>query len=278
MTNTHSFRFHWLIEQGRDDLIGHMWKYLLRRPGWDLLMLTDVPLEMESHVRLMEHARDHGGLAGRWHAMESAYVRPSGSWKDYESKISKSVRKRLRNQRNRLERDGEVRLEMLTDPDEVSRALPEAFDIERRGWKGEKGSAIACDENRLGFYTDFARIAAERGWMRLAFLRVGDDRAAFEYAMEYRNHFYSIKIGYDADKFEKSSAGRLLVMDSLRRCFDYEIEEYDFIGPITAAHAEWKPDTREIGWLFLYRKSLRGILNYQLKFSLIPLAKRLLQR
>ena len=215
-TNTHSFRFNILCERGREVLLGLLWQHLLQRSDWDLLLLTDVPMDSETSKRLVANVQSQNGFVGIWHAMNSAYLPTSSSWKDHEATVSKSVRKRMRNQRNRLTREGTVSLEVLTDPEEIAAALPEAFAIEQKGWKGKKGSAIACDPNRLGFYTELARLTAHQGWMRLSFLKVGDKRAACEYAMEFQGRFHSIKIGYDVDQFEKSSVGRLLVMDSIK--------------------------------------------------------------
>lgn len=278
LTNTHSFRFHLLVEQGKEKHLGDAWAYLRRRPGWQLLLITDVPLDVGLHGPLLQRVRGDHGLAGVWHAFDSAYIVPAGTWQEHEQRVSKSVRKRLRSQRNRLERQGDVRLEVLTDPAEIAGALPDAFDIERRSWKGAHGSAIACDQARLDFYTEFAMLAADRGWMRLAFLKVGDARAAFEYGIEYNRRLYSIKIGYDADRFGKFSPGRIAVMDSIARCFEKGLDEYDFIGPLTPAHEEWKPQSREIAWIFLFRKNLIGRLLYALKFLLLPSCKRVLQR
>ena len=275
ITNTHSFRSHLLLDSDRQDALAGLWAYLRRRDGWHAVMITDVPLDAGPHEDLLKHVRENGGLAGVWHAFESASIVPEGTWAQHEQRLAKSVRKRLRNQRNRLKRQGEVHLEVLTAPNDVAAALPEAFEIERRSWKRDHGSAIACREDLVGFYTDLARLAAERGWMRLAFLRVGQARVAFEYAIEYNRVLHSIKIGYDAENYRKFSVGRLLVMDSLARCFEQHLDEYDFVGPLTPAHAECKPRTRDIGWVFLYRKTLLARVHYAVKYILTPWLKRL---
>ena len=278
LTNTHSFRYHFLLDREHEGVVEAVWDYLLQRDRrWHVLVLTDVPLDVGIHGPLLHHVRGHGGLAGTWHACESAYLAIDGAWADHEKEGAKSVRKRLRNQRNRLRKLGEVRLEVLTSPDDVAASLGEAYEIERRSWKGERGTAIGCNPTLVGFYSDLARIAAGLGWMRLSFLRVGETRVAFEYGLQYNRRFHSIKIGYDAERFRRFSAGRLLVMDSLARCFSEGLTEYDFIGPLTPAHAEWKPLTREIGWLFVYRKSLPSRLHYMVKFGLKPRLKKTLR-
>ena len=243
-----------------------------------MIELSDVPMDVGIHEPLFRHARQSGGLAATWHFCESAYLITDGTWADHEKRVAKSVRKRLRNQRNRLCRMGEVRLEVLTSPNDVAEALAEGFEIERRSWKGELGTAIACKPSGLRFLTEMAGIAAELGWMRLAFLCVGETRVAFEYALQYNRRVYSLKIGYDEQHFSKFSVGRLLVRDSLVRCFDEELAEYDFLGPLTPAHGEWKPRTREIAWIHVYKKSFLSRLHYLTKFGLKPRLKRVLNR
>ena len=101
---------------------------------------------------------------------------------------------------------------------------------------------------------------------------------AFEYALQYNHRLYSLKIGYDAEKFRDFSVGRQVVDMSLQRCFDEGLDEYDFLGPLTATHAEWKPETRPIGQIHLYRSTVLGRLQFASRFFIRPLAKRLLRR
>jgi hypothetical protein len=70
-----------------------------------------------------------------------------------EASISGSRRRKLRQLRSRLGRQGEVSYRRATDPAAVAAATEDFLALEARGWKGRRGTALASDR-RL---TDFTR-------------------------------------------------------------------------------------------------------------------------
>jgi hypothetical protein len=59
------------------------------------------------------------------------------------------------------------------------------------------GTAIACDPDITRFYVTYALRAADRGWLRLHFLRAGSARVAFDYSLSFANRIFLLKLGYD---------------------------------------------------------------------------------
>jgi hypothetical protein len=53
---------------------------------------------------------------------------------------------------------------------------------------------------------------AVAGWLRLAFLRLDGKGIAFQFDLEVRPSYYSLKIGYDP-RYERFSPGKLLGTD-----------------------------------------------------------------
>src|SRR5207247_10269646 len=64
-------------------------------------------------------------------------------------------------------------LEVVDGSERLDELLEEGFRVEASGWKSRAGTAIASRPDTRRFYTDVARWASDRGWLRLAFLRLG---------------------------------------------------------------------------------------------------------
>ncbi|MBX3438057.1 MAG: GNAT family N-acetyltransferase [Planctomycetaceae bacterium] len=279
LTNSHSFRFHYLMPLSRASLLHEFFAYVKRRAAqWHYVLLSYVPLDGPGTTLWLEAAQQAGLLSYAKTTFPSAYLPITGRWEQHEQRLKKSITKTIRRQRKRLQEIGDVQLETLTEQDAVQQALPEAFDIETRSWKSEHGTTIASRKELSGFYQQVAQAAAQRGWMRLSFLNVGGRRIAFEYALEYRECFSSIKIGYDAEEFRVYSVGRLLVQASIQQCFDRGLAEYDFVGGVSPAQADWEPQTRRIGWLYVYNNSALAKMHAGVEFTAKPLVKRLIRR
>jgi CelD/BcsL family acetyltransferase involved in cellulose biosynthesis len=84
-------------------------------------------------------------------------------------------------------------------------------------------------------------------------------------------------MGYDP-VWERYSVGQLLKAEILRRCFDAGTGEYDFLGVMTRAKADWMPLTRRHEWQFIFSRALRGRALHAWKFALVPRIKRILHR
>jgi CelD/BcsL family acetyltransferase involved in cellulose biosynthesis len=128
--------------------------------------------------------------------------------------------------------DGSERLEGL---------LSEGFQIEQSGWKGEHGTAINSSPRRRRFYREVAQWAGERGWLRLAFLRLDGRTIAFDLCLEANRVHFLLKTGYDHD-YEKFGPGMILRSMMLERAFSGSIDTYEFLGTIVGANNRWKLD------------------------------------
>ena len=104
---------------------------------------------------------------------------------------------------------GEVSLEIESGAERLDDLLAEGFEVEARGWKGLRGTAVASDPQTLSFYTEVARWAASRDLLRLAFLRVDGRALAFHFSLESEGKHYLLKPGYD-ERFRKAGPGTVL--------------------------------------------------------------------
>ena len=153
--------------------------------------------------------------------------------------------------------------------------LVEGFRLESSGWKAENGTAIVSRPNTLRFYTTVASWAAERGWLRLAFLRLDGNPLAFEFTLETGGALFNLKGGYDQE-WRKFGPGKLLAEDLLRYVFERRLSSYEFLGSEEPFKLEWTSVCRDRMLLQAFAPSPRGLVDWAAYAYGRPLAKRLL--
>lgn len=77
--------------------------------------------------------------------------------------IPSDVRRDLRRREKRLLEAGEVKRVALRTREELPRWIDEFLALEASGWKGRRGSALACSEVNLRFAKELFTRAFERG-------------------------------------------------------------------------------------------------------------------
>jgi len=157
------------------------------------------------------------------------------SWKEPGGGLSSSRRSSLRRGRRKAEKHGEVTVDLLSPtPEELEPLIDEAFDVERRSWKGLEGTAVAFVAQMDAFYRRYALELAQRGQFRLDFLRIDGRAVAMQYGAVWKDRHWLFKIGYDA-AFHSASPGQVLLAEGVAAAARAGLHSYELLG----AQAEW---------------------------------------
>ena len=188
-------------------------------------------------------AQELRGLGGHYRLVErtrwrSPYLAVRGDWEAYWQGVSGNLRHTVRQGSRRLAEMGEVSLEIESGAERLDDLLAEGFEVEARGWKGQRGTAVASDPQTLSFYTEVARWAASRGLLRLAFLRVDGRALAFHFSLESAGKHYLLKPGYD-ERFRKAGPGTVLTCRMIERAFSLGLDTYEFLGADDEYKMRW---------------------------------------
>ena len=203
----------------------------------------------------------------------SPYVIVGGDWDSYITGIKAKELSDLRRRRRRLSEQGEVSFEVADGREELERLLEEGFSIEHSGWKLERYTAIVSHPATRSFYTTVARWAVERGWLRLAFLRVDGRPIAFQYGIEADNVYYYLKGGYDHE-YHRFAPGQMLVQAMLERAFSVGLDRFEFLGVADEWKLAWTSTLREWERLDLYGSSPYGRFQWAVEAYGRPVARR----
>ena len=209
------------------------WRALLsaldREPGRALFFhIEALGLGGPVEAALIDVAREQARAIGLVHREERAYI---GKLDDptayFEEAVRGKKRKELRRQKRRLEEEGGLSFERLEGA-EAQAILPQWADeflaLEKAGWKGENGSALACASNTERFFREALSGAAQAGRLELVALRFDGRAIAMLVNLLAEPGAFSFKTAYD-EGFARYSPGVLL-------------QEYN-LGLVTRPGIDW---------------------------------------
>jgi CelD/BcsL family acetyltransferase involved in cellulose biosynthesis len=273
--NAHSCRFDMIAEDApaAAEVFFH---HLSGDKRWDVLRLTDVP-EGGAAWRLFEIAQKRKFPAGTWESLRSPYVPLPLNHEVLQARLQSKFKANLRRRRKKLEEKGRVTVERVTGGRALEERLEQGFELERSGWKGEQGTAMAQDAHTRGFYGELARTMAYQDKLALFFLRLDGRPIAFHYALIHDGRYLLLKPGYD-EGLKECSPGQLLVEEVLKDCVARGYREFDFLGPDMTWKQDWAPHVRTHTWLFVFSDTTLGRALCNAKFKWVPAAKETLAR
>lgn len=149
--------------------------------------------------------------------------------------------------------------------------LDAVFRVEGGGWKRAAGTAILADPRAERLYREFARSAAERGWLRLHLLELDGEPIAADYAVAFAGGEFLLKTGFD-ERYRALSPGLVLRAHVLRAAIEEGLSFYDFLGEADAYKLRWTNEVRPRVTLrayrgpvalpaFAYRRGVRPVLK-----------------
>lgn len=128
-------------------------------------------------------------------------------------------RKEVERQFRRLSDTGAVDLVSLDKPEAVAAAFEAFLTLEARGWKGRRGTALACRNDRASFARAFIARMAEAGRVRIDVLRRDAAPIAMMIMLRDGARMLSWKIAYDED-LARFSPGAQVSRYSMRRTLE----------------------------------------------------------
>jgi CelD/BcsL family acetyltransferase involved in cellulose biosynthesis len=223
------------------------------------IRLNRIPADSPIPAALVAAYRGRGIVISR-ESRGCPWLPLDATWVDPEQHLPKHRRQNLRRARRIAESMGPVSFEILSPtPKEVEAAVQEAYRVEASSWKGQEKSALALHPLRGEFYRRYAAAAAQRGILRLCFLRIGGEAAAMQFAAESDGRFWLLKIGYN-HKFARCSPGTLLMTESIRYAAQSGLRSFEFLGVEEPWISAWTPLTHRGVSVRAYPFALRGAL------------------
>ncbi len=204
------------------------------------------------------------------YAYDVGIVKHKSAWSDFQSKLSKGFRKKLRKYAKSLSQMGQIKFEFHRNLDEhsVKPIFEAAFEVEQQSWKAQHQSTLA-DSGMDEFFLEQAIQLAKSKSLRISLLKLDDRVIAFEFGMVGGETYYSWKIGYDAE-YSAYGPGHLLaelMTQDFHEQGDCQIQ--DTVGPVSEATSKWASQFNQRHNLLISGTSLQS----KFVFRLIQIAK-----
>ncbi|MFM6853045.1 MAG: GNAT family N-acetyltransferase [Sphingopyxis sp.] len=132
----------------------------------------------------------------------------------WDESVRAKKRKELRRQWARLNEQGELTTQHLPPHGDAAPWIDEFLTLEASGWKGENGSALACQADTKAFFTSAMAAAHTGGRLAMTALRVDGRAIAMLITLTGGNAGFSFKTAFD-EAYARFSPGVLLQRESL---------------------------------------------------------------
>jgi CelD/BcsL family acetyltransferase involved in cellulose biosynthesis len=188
------------------------------------------------------------------------YVRlAEHSWDSYLSVLRSKHRSNVQRCLRHLASRFDVSFRFVETDAERRAALAELITLHHKRWQARGGSTAFCAPALLAFHEDLSQRALERGWLRLAVLRLDGVPAAAFCGFRYKRWFYYYQSGFDPD-YAKYSVGSAIVALTIKSAIAEGADEYDFLHGDEPYKFQWTQSRRELYRLELFPPDVRGLL------------------
>jgi len=150
---------------------------------------------------------------------------PWSSWDDYLATRSHNFRSELRRKERRLVEGGLV-ARTISDQQGLEPALDALFQLHRRRWGEEASPFFAGLET---FHRAFAKVALERGWLRLRVFELNGRIVAVTHGFRFGESEWSYQFGRDPG-LDHSSLGLIASAQAIREAFAEGARDFK-LGP-----------------------------------------------
>jgi len=225
------------------------------RGSWDVVKLQPVNQASPAFAALVDAFRTVGIVVQTFFCFGNWYLEVGGrTYQEYLGGLSSVLRKNIPYNIRRLEKSGHNRIEIVTQGDEVERALGDYEKIYSASWK--------IKEAYPGFVRGLVKTAKESGWLRMGMIYVNNEPAASQIWI-VRGGIASIyKIAYD-ERFAKLSVGTALTAKLMQHVMDIDkVRIVDYLSGEDEYKRVWMSHRREFwGILALNPRSIRGLMQ-----------------
>jgi CelD/BcsL family acetyltransferase involved in cellulose biosynthesis len=222
-----------------DVRLGAVWRTLLgalRELSRDRLVVLDrIDRTLASAAYGIRHVEDVEEVL--------PFIRLEGmTWEGWFAARTANFRSEVRRKRRGIQQLG-LDFHTVDDPDSAVEGLARHFELHDRRWAALERSSTLRSQRARGFHAGLARRLAERGWLRLWFLRSSDQIAASWYGWNLGGRYSYYQAGFDP-QWGRFSPGTLLLVRTVEAALAEGASEYDLLLGDEQYKARFATETR----------------------------------
>lgn len=242
--------------------------YAGRDASWDILDLSALPEESPFFESAGKYLSEHGFPFSEYPCFGDWYqdgIDCTGN--DYISRLPEKIRKDFQYCKRRLVREGRLEFKVLTSTEHLEDHLDMYYGVYGRSWQKQE---------KVGptFHRDLARMVAEKGWLRLAFLFHNDIPIAAQFWIVSGRTAFILKTVYDQG-YKKYSPGKVLTSEMFKYVIDVDkVSSIDYVQGDEEYKKHWTPKRRERRGILIYNSTVKGRCLSLVDRNIIPIVNR----
>lgn len=180
-----------------------------------------------------------------------------GSFNEYLATRSKGFRSNITRRIKKVQNAGlAIRINQVTESEEMKTAITRFGNMETMGWKGSNGTAVHSDNVQGHFYTDVMRNFAKRGKACVYELYFNEMLVAMELCIASSNMLILLKTTHN-EKQSSFAPGRILLSLLLEDQFTKkQVKKIEFYTNADINELAWATHDRWINHYLLFRNKL----------------------
>lgn len=234
---------------------------------WDILELEKIP-EENNFFSMFIDAISSAPLRnisypckGDWYLDGITY-----SFSEYSKNLPRIHRKDTNRNKRHLKEAGDLTFYVKRDPENLDKYLDLYSEVRKKSWKAE--------EKDSSFLREVTKLAAEKGWLRLAFLFFNGVPIACDKWIVWNKVGYAWDGVYDLE-FSKYSPGKVLESEIIEYIIDQEkVSVIDFGEGDETYKKRWTPRRRERMGITVFNNNIKANILALLMIKILPFFQR----
>jgi len=224
---------------------------LAGQTDWQAFDLHCVPGDSPTLAALDELARAHGWDVEQAREEVCPVVELPGTWEEYMSfTLDKKQRHELRRKMRRAMQETRVEWYWVERAENLEQGLETFFQLHKAS---QRGKDAFMDEHMQGFFRNVARLALEKGWLRLSILTFNSQPVASYLNFDYGHDRLVYNSGYDPDAYADLAPGVVLVAFMIEDAIQHGLKRFDFLRGGERYKYEFGPTQTEVRRMLIRR-------------------------
>jgi len=211
-----------------DEVYAALLDYLVSpsAPAWDVLDLCNIHQDSPTLRILPPLAEDRGWVASTIRDDVCPVVTLPETWEEYLQMLDGKQRREIRRKMRRAGAQAALHWYIVGRERDLVAEVEDFLDLMAASTPDK---AAFLTPRMRDFFHQLARVTYEAGWLQLAFLEIGDRKAAAYLNFVYDNRVLVYNSGLDWQTFPKVGAGIILTAYCIRHAIERGREVFDFL-------------------------------------------------
>lgn len=218
--------YEWLIDPNQSEEVLHEFGEFLRKSTVKSVNILSVP----ENSKTRKYFQQLGTLLKKKVTETEQDVCPvielPETWDEYLAQIGKKQRHEIKRKTKKLTEALQPKFELVKSVKNLDKAIDDFIRLHKLSGEEKASFWTATTE---AYFRQVTQSAAEKGWLKLFFLKVHSQRVATMLCFDDTHTYYLYNSGFDPAQFAGLSVGNVLTAYTIRHAIEAGRKQYNFL-------------------------------------------------